>query len=67
MREHGSGTRIAMELFFAKNGYSIISVMEMSSNEEINQAVESWLGLGIVSRDTLELKLSLGALVILDV
>lgn len=67
MREPGSGTRIAMERFFDESGYSITSVMEMSSNEAINQAVESGLGLGIVSRNTLELQLSLGALVILDV
>jgi DNA-binding transcriptional LysR family regulator len=30
MREHGSGTRIAMERFFEQSGYSISSVMEMS-------------------------------------
>lgn len=39
----------------------------MSSNEAINQAVEAGLGLGIVSRDTLDLKLTLGQLEILDV
>ena len=67
MREHGSGTRIAMERFFDESGYSISSVMEMSSNEAINQAVEAGLGLGIVSRDTLELKLALDQVRILDV
>jgi len=67
MREHGSGTRIAMERFFEENGYAISSVMEMSSNEAINQAVEAGLGLGIVSRDTLALKLALGHLQILDI
>jgi DNA-binding transcriptional LysR family regulator len=67
MREQGSGTRIAMERFFEKSGYSISSVMEMSSNEAINEAVEAGLGLGIVSKDTLEVKLNLGQLKILDV
>jgi len=67
MREHGSGTRIAMERFFEQSGYSISSVMEMSSNEAINQAVEAGLGLGIVSQHTLELELALGRLEILDV
>ncbi|NQY25899.1 MAG: LysR family transcriptional regulator [Piscirickettsiaceae bacterium] len=67
MREHGSGTRIAMERFFEQSGYSISSVMEMSSNEAINQAVEAGLGLGIVSRHTLELELALGRLIILNV
>jgi len=67
MRERGSGTRIAMERFFEQSGYSISSVMEMSSNEAINQAVEAGLGLGIVSFHTLELELALGRLAVLDV
>ncbi len=67
MREHGSGTRMAMERFFEKNGYTISSVMEMSSNEAINRAVEAGLGLGIVSRHTLEMELALDQLDILDV
>jgi len=67
MREHGSGTRIAMERFFEQSGYSISSVMEMSSNEAINQAVEAGLGLGIVSHHTLELELALERLEVLDV
>jgi len=67
MREHGSGTRIAMERFFEESGYSISSVMEISSNEAINEAVVAGLGLGIVSKDTLELKLKMGQLKILDV
>jgi len=67
MREHGSGTRIAMERIFEQSGYSISSVMEMSSNEAINQAVEAGLGLGVVSRHTLELELALERLAILDV
>ncbi len=67
MREHGSGTRIAMEQFFQESGYEISSVMEMSSNDAINQAVEAGLGLGIVSRDTLQREIQLGKLIILDV
>lgn len=67
MRELGSGTRIAMERFFEQAGYKITSVIEMSSNEAINQAVEAGLGLGIVSKHTLEWELSLDRLVILDV
>lgn len=67
MREHGSGTRIAMERFFEESGYNISSVMEMNSNEAINQAVEAGLGLGIVSRHTLEWELALDRLVLLDV
>jgi len=67
MREHGSGTRIAVERFFEQSGYNISSVMEMSSNEAINQAVKAGLGLGIVSRHTLKFELALDRLHILDV
>ena len=67
LREHGSGTRIAMERFFEERGYSISSAMEMNSNEAINQAVEAGLGLGIVSRHTLEWELALDRLAVLDV
>ncbi|NQZ52944.1 MAG: LysR family transcriptional regulator [Piscirickettsiaceae bacterium] len=67
IREHGSGTRIAMERFFEQSGYSISSVMEMSSNEAINQAVEAGLGLGIASLHTLEAELSSERLHVLDV
>lgn len=67
MREHGSGTRIAMEQFFRESGYDISSVMEMSSNDAINQAVEAGLGLSIVSRNTLRREIQLGQLTILDV
>lgn len=67
LRESGSGTRIAMERFFEEKGYQISSLMEMSSNEAINQAVEAGLGLGIVSWHTLALELALDRLVVLDV
>lgn len=67
LREHGSGTRMAMERFFEESGYKISSVMEMNSNEAINQAVEAGLGLGIVSRHTLEWELALDRLAVLDV
>ncbi|MGR6034243.1 MAG: LysR family transcriptional regulator [Candidatus Nitrosoglobus sp.] len=67
LRERGSGTRIAMELFFARLGTTITSSMEISSNEAIKQAVQAGLGLGIVSQHTLEKELALQRLVILEV
>ncbi|MDI3259602.1 MAG: LysR family transcriptional regulator [Sinobacteraceae bacterium] len=66
-REPGSGTRKAAERHFTRHGREFRSVMEMSSNEAIKQAVEAGLGLGIVSLYTLELELALRRLVILDV
>ncbi|ABA56860.1 transcriptional regulator, LysR family [Nitrosococcus oceani ATCC 19707] len=67
LREHGSGTRIAMERFFARLGATITSSMEISSNEAIKQAVQAGFGLGIVSQHTLEKELALRRLVILEV
>jgi len=67
VREAGSGTRGAMERFFAARGQEIRSSMEMSSNEAIKQAVQAGLGLGILSLQTLEMELALGRLAVLAV
>ena len=67
VREPGSGTRIAMERFFSERGIRIRTGMEVGSNEAIKQSVQAGLGLGLLSRDTLELELHLKRLVILDV
>ncbi|MDH5435581.1 MAG: LysR family transcriptional regulator [Gammaproteobacteria bacterium] len=67
VREQGSGTRIAMERFFAEKDASLTTGMEMSSNEAIKQAVEAGLGLGIVSIHTLKLELETSRLKVLDV
>lgn len=67
VREAGSGTRGAMERFFAARGLEIRSSMEMSSNEAIRQAVQAGLGLGILSLQTLELELALKRLAVLNV
>lgn len=67
VREPGSGTRIAMERFFAQHDVRITTGMEVGSNEAIKQSVQAGLGLGLLSRDTVEMELALGRLVILDV
>jgi len=67
VREEGSGTRSAMERFFAANNLSLSTAIEMSSNEAIKQGVEAGLGLGLVSLHTLEMELALKRLVVLDV
>ncbi|KPK39149.1 MAG: transcriptional regulator [Gammaproteobacteria bacterium SG8_47] len=66
LREPGSGTRIAMERFFAQRGVTLTTGMEMTSNEAIKQAVEAGLGLGIVSIHTMELELEAGRLAVLE-
>lgn len=67
VREAGSGTRGAMERFFAAKGQEINSSMEMSSNEAIKQAVQAGLGLGILSLQTLEMELALKRLAVLEI
>lgn len=67
VREQGSGTRIAMERFFAQRGVKLTTGMEMSSNEAIKQAVQAGLGLGIVSIHTVALELEMKRLAVLDV
>lgn len=67
VREQGSGTRVAIERFFARHNIQFHTGIEMTSNEAIKQAVEAGLGLGIVSIHTLELELETGRLQILDV
>ena len=52
---------------FDSPAMSIPITMEMTSNEAIKQTVQAGLGLGIVSRYTVELELETGRLVELDV
>lgn len=67
MREAGSGTRQAMERFFAEQGVAVRHGMQMTRNEAIKQAVLAGLGLSVVSAHTVELELETRRLVILDV
>jgi DNA-binding transcriptional LysR family regulator len=67
LRERGSGTRNAIELFFAERGVKLNALMEMSMNEAIKHAVMAGLGLGIVSLHTLEFELGLNRVAILSV
>ena len=50
VREPGSGTRIAMERFFAGRGVVLRTGMELGSNEAIKQAVQAGVGPGALSR-----------------
>ena len=67
VREPGSGTRIAMERFFSERGMRLKTGMEVGSNEAIKQSVQAGLGLGLLSRATIEQELALNRLVELDV
>lgn len=67
VREPGSGTRGAMERFFAEHRIQLKTGMEMGTNEAIKQAVQGEMGLGVVSLHTIELELETGRLKVLDV
>lgn len=67
VREQGSGTRIAMERFFADQNIRLTTGTEMSTNEAIKQAVQAGMGLGILSLHTVQLELELQRLIVLDV
>jgi LysR family transcriptional regulator, low CO2-responsive transcriptional regulator len=67
VREPGSGTRGAMERFFAQHKMNLNMGNEMSTTEAIKQAVQAGMGLAVVSLYTVELELELGRLKVLDV
>lgn len=67
VREPGSGTRNAMERFFTGRNIQLKTGMEVGSNEAIKQSVQAGLGLGLLSRATIEQELELKRLVVLDV
>jgi len=67
VREPGSGTRSAMERFFAEREIHLKTGMEVGSNEAIKQSVQAGLGLGLLSRATIGQELELKRLVELDV
>ncbi len=67
LREPGSGTRSAMERFFAAHDITITASMEVSSDEAIKQSVQAGLDLSVMSQDAVEMELTLNRLKILDV
>jgi DNA-binding transcriptional LysR family regulator len=67
VREHGSGTRAAMEGLFAERRFEPRISMEMSSNETIKQAVMAGMGLSFISLHTAGLELKNELLAVLDI
>ncbi len=66
-REHGSGTRSAMEGFFEEHRFQPRIAMEMPSNETIKQAVIAGLGLSFLSLHTVGLELKHDLIRVLDI
>ncbi|MCK9188825.1 LysR family transcriptional regulator [Acidithiobacillus sp.] len=66
-REPGSGTRLAAERFFEKQGVRLKVRMTLGSNEAVKQTVAGGLGLAVLSQHTLALDVASGAFAVLDV
>ncbi len=67
VREIGSGTRAAMDEFFASVDVLPRRVMELTSNETIKQSVIANMGLAFLSFHTAAVELQTGQLVALDI
>jgi len=67
IREPGSGTRAAVERFFARTGLPLPATMEVGSTGAIKRAVAAGLGVAVVSRWSIELELQVGRLVVVYV
>ena len=67
LREIGSGTRDVVERFFSSHQMQLPSHMEMDTNEAIKQSVSANIGIGIISRQSIEMELETKRLCILDV
>ncbi len=67
VREPGSGTRAAMERFFAEHRIRPAATTEIASNETIKQAVMAGMGLGFISQHAIGLELAAGQLALLRV
>jgi DNA-binding transcriptional LysR family regulator len=67
LREHGSGTRAAVEKFLQKSHIELRVTMEMASNETIKQAVMAGMGLSFLSLHTLGLELDNHLIAMLNV
>src|SRR5207245_8815139 len=67
MREAASGSRWSLEKAARRAGVKLMVAMELGSNGAIKHAVESGLGLAVISRYACALEFSTGRLVELDV
>ena len=67
VRELGSGTRGAMERFFAERELHLANTIEMLGNETVKQAVMAGMGITFISEHTIGLELAVGRLVKLNV
>jgi LysR family transcriptional regulator, low CO2-responsive transcriptional regulator len=67
VREIGSGTRAAMDIFFKERKIHPAVRMEMPSNETIKQAVMANMGVSFLSLHTMRLEVGAGLIKLLEV
>ncbi|MGO1461333.1 MAG: LysR family transcriptional regulator [Marinobacter sp.] len=67
IREPGSGSRLALEVYCQHHRLKIAPVMELGSNEAVKHAVLAGLGVAIMPRLSVVSELALGSLVALDI
>lgn len=67
LREPGSGTRDVVEAALAQRGISVEPALSLGSTEAIKSAVAAGLGVAFVSELTIDLELTTGRLVTVDV
>lgn len=62
LREHGSGTRHALEAFCAEQRFSLNWIMELGSNAAVKHGVLADLGVAVMPRFSVQLELQQGFL-----
>lgn len=67
LREQGSGTRMAVDRLFSKQGLGFERFLELGSSEAIKQGVMAGLGISVLSLHNLRLELAGGHIAILKV
>ncbi|WP_252501682.1 LysR family transcriptional regulator [Sporosarcina sp. Marseille-Q4943] len=67
VREHGSGTREAMDNLFEQHEISPMKLMNFSSTQPIKESVEAGLGISLLSHWSIKKELKNGDLRVLDV
>lgn len=66
-REPGSGTRMVLEQYLAKNSITVKPIMELGTNEAVKQAIMGGIGISLISKLSLINELQLNKIAILDV
>ncbi|KAA1176343.1 LysR family transcriptional regulator [Marinobacter salinexigens] len=67
VREHGSGSRLALELHCQQQGLRVMPSMALGSNDAVKHAVLAGLGVAVLPKLSILSELALGSLEVADV